>query len=89
MVDQKVDISELWSRLALEGNFKLLDKLQRAERHEPGYGTIIVSREGFSEDDSTHNMVLGFLRQNDTHIFNPGLEAERIRLALQDKYYED
>jgi len=81
-----MSISELWSRLALEGNHILISTLRRAERHEPGYGTIIVKREGFSPDDDTHNMVLDFLRQHGVNILNPGVEIAKIRSALQKNY---
>jgi hypothetical protein len=87
MISQ-VDINELWSRLALEGRHHLMDKLRRAERHEPGFGTIVVKKEGFSEDDETHNLVLKFLRQNGICVFNPGLEVTRLERALHCNYYE-
>lgn len=79
-----VCVNELWSRLALEGNFKLLHTLQRAERREDGYGTIVVKKEGFSEDDETHNMVLDFLEQIGVHIFNPGIEITKLQAALRN-----
>ena len=83
---ETVDVNELWSRLALEGNCELIKKLQRAERREPGYSTIVVKREGFSEDDETHNMVLRFLRQIGVEIFNPGIEIARLERALRCTY---
>ena len=83
------DVSELWTRLALEGRHTLLNKLRRAEHREPGFGTIVVTKEGFSDDDETHNLVLKFLRQNNICVFNPGLEAARLERALHCRYYED
>lgn len=82
MTDQ-VDVNVLWSRLAVEGNFELIKKLNRAERREPGFGTLVVRKEGFSNNDGTHNMVLNFLRQIGVNIFNPGLEITRLKRALQ------
>jgi len=77
------DIGELWSRLALEGKFTLINNLRRAELHEPGYCSIAVTKEGFSEDDETHNMVLRFLKKNNINILNPALEEARAALALR------
>lgn len=83
-----MDVAELWTRLALEGRFDLMNILRRAEQHEPGFCTIVVKNEGFSDDDETHNLVLRFLKENEISIFNPGLEATRLELALY-KPYED
>jgi len=85
----QADVSELWTRLALEGRHALLNKLRRAERREPGFGTIVVKKEGFSDDDETHNLVLKFLRQSSVCVFNPGLEVTRLERALHCNYYED
>ena len=83
-----VDVGELWSRLTVEGNFELLSRLRRAECREPGFCTIVVGKTGFSEDDETHNMVIDFLKQIDVHVFNPGLEATKLEMALHGEYYE-
>ena len=72
----------LHDRLAEEGNFDLIAKLQHVERQTPGFGTIVVSREGFSEDDSVHNEVLQWLQEHDVNVFNPGLEITRLERAL-------
>ena len=77
------NIEELWARLALERKFNLIRKLHRAEKGEPGYGTVAITREGFSEDNTTHNMVLAFLKKNNIHIINPGLEEACLELALR------
>jgi len=83
MACQKIDAEELWVRLALERKFDLIHKLHRAERGEGGFGTIVVTREGFSEDDTTHNMVLRFLNKKGINIFNPGFEEACLERALR------
>ncbi len=80
---RKSYVSELWSRLVLEGNFTLINNLRRAERREPGYCTMAVSKDGFSKDDKTHNLVLWFLKKHRIRVLNPGLEAARATLALR------
>lgn len=82
MTDQ-VDINDLWSRLTGEGRFELIKRLRRAEKHEPGFTTVVVRREGFSGDDVTHNLVLRYLRQLGINIFNPGLLIARLKRALR------
>jgi len=84
-----IDVNVLWSRLAVEGRFELIKKLHRAECRELGFGTVVVRREGFSDNDGTHNMVLSFLRQIGVNIFNPGLETMRLERALHEKHYEN
>lgn len=72
----------LWDRLISEGNLDLISKLHNVEAGLPGYGTIVVPHEGFSEDDTTHNMVLEYLQSHDINILNPGLLIERMERAL-------
>lgn len=83
-----IDTENLWVRLASEGRFDLIKILHRAEQHEPGFETIVVKKEGFSDDDTTHNLVLEFLRKNKINIFNPGLEAARIELVVKECFNE-
>jgi len=73
----------LWEKLALEGNFKLIEKLRKVERGELGYGTIVVPEKGFSESDKTHNTVLNWLEERNINILNPGLEKARLKYALK------
>lgn len=72
----------LWERLATEGNFKLIRKLRRVEMGEPGFGTIVVPKEGFSESDDTHNLVLEWLEERDINVVNLGLETARNNLVI-------
>ena len=78
-----VDINDLWSRLTGEGRFELIKRLRRAEDREPGFTTVVVRAEGFSDDDVTHNLVLKYLRQLGVNIFNPGLLTARLKRALR------
>jgi hypothetical protein len=72
---------ELWLTLASEGRFELIEKLQRAFNGVPGFGTIIVPREGFSEVDRTHNMVLRSLKEHGVHIFDVLFEVGNLEVA--------
>ena len=77
---------DLWIHLVLEKRFDLIKKLHRVELKEPGYGTIVVTKEGFSDNDRTHNMVLKFLNKNKVNIMNPGLEEACLKYLLGRKY---
>lgn len=72
----------LWDRLVSEGRHDLITKLRHAEIRESGFGTIVVPRKGFSDNDDTHNMVLAWLREHKINILNPGLEVTRLERAL-------
>jgi hypothetical protein len=72
----------LWDRLMEEGRDDIISKLHEVEIGTGGYGTIVVPPEGFSEDDTTHNMVLDFLQAHGTNILNPGLMITRMERAL-------
>ena len=84
----QVDVNDLWSRLTIEGRFELIKRLRRAEGHEPGFTTLVVRKEGFSNVDETHNLVLRYLRQIGANVFNPGMEIARLRMALRHEDYE-
>ena len=73
---------ELWITLALEGKHALIEKLQRAFNGVPGYGTIVVMKEGFSENDRTHNMVLRSLREHGVNILDVMFEVGNLEHAL-------
>ena len=77
------NFTELWIRLISEGKFDLIKKLHRAEKQEPGFGTIVITKEGFSESDTTHNLVLLFLQENNIHYINPGLEKTKIERFIK------
>lgn len=72
----------LWDRLVAEGKFDLIERLQRAERGEPGFRTIVVPEEGFSVVDETHNEVLRWLMAHRINVCNPGLLIARMERAL-------
>ena len=75
--------NQLWITLALEGNTDLLSKLHRAENKEPGFSIIVVPKNGFSENDETHNAVIEWLQSHEILALNPRVEAARMKVALQ------
>jgi hypothetical protein len=79
-------MKEIQAFLIQEGNFPLIDKLHRAECREPGYGTIAVPKQGFSENDYIHNSVLEWLKERPyIHVFNPTVLIGRMEHALHKK----
>jgi hypothetical protein len=72
----------LWEALWLDGNYDLIDKLYLAEIKTPGFGTIIVPREGFSSHDRIHNAVLDWLHSHEINVCNPSLEITKLTRAL-------
>lgn len=73
----------LWDKLAGEGNYTLIDKLKHVENNDPGFGTIVVPKKGFSEKDDTHNDVLKWLKEQNINILNVGLSVARMEQALR------
>lgn len=72
----------LWLTLASEGRFELIERLQRAFNGVPGFGTIVVPLEGFSEVDRTHNMVIRSLKWHGVHVMDVLFEVGNLELAL-------
>jgi hypothetical protein len=78
----------LWLTLASEGRFELIERLQKALNGVPGFGTIVVPLEGFSDIDKTHNMVLRCLRWHGVHLFDVAFEVGNLELALHGSCQE-
>ena len=74
---------ELWLALALEGKFDLISRLQKAFNKEPGFGTIAINREGFSENTHTHNLVVRGLRRHGVNILDVMFEIGNLELAAE------
>lgn len=79
----------LQDRLAAEGNTTLIANLNRALRRESGYETIAIPKEGFSEDDETHNTVLDWLKEHDIHTINPIKEIAELEKTLYGHIHHD
>lgn len=79
-----IEPRDIWVRLTEEGRHNLIRTLQRVERKDPGYRTIVTPKEGWSDNDSTHNAVLSWLKARDVHVLNVGKEIECLTRALHD-----
>lgn len=60
--------------LMANGYWETIEKLKHVEAGTPGYGTVVITAAGFSDDDDTHNAVLDWLREKKVNIFNPARE---------------
>lgn len=76
-ITSRVNIS-----LALDGNFELIETLRHAQNKEPGYGTIVVPKQGFSDDDDVHNLVLDWLCEQKINVLNVQNEIANLEYAL-------
>lgn len=74
--------NNLWNRISGEGNFELLTLLHKVEKREAGYGTVVVPKEGFSDSDDTHNMVLEWLEEHRINVLNVRVCVARMKHAL-------
>ncbi|TRZ51297.1 MAG: hypothetical protein D4S01_05130 [Dehalococcoidia bacterium] len=74
----------VWDRLAAEGNHTTIEKLRNVEAKTDGFGTIVITKEGFSENDDTHNAVLDWLKQQKVNILNVPREIYQLKRALHD-----
>jgi len=81
---RKIQQEDLWVRLTLEKNDALIAKLRHVEAKTPGFGTVVVPKEGYSEDPTTHNMVLDWLHTHGVRTFNPSLEIYKLERSLYD-----
>lgn len=75
--------SDLWERLLMEDRHDLIKKLQRVERREGGFSTIVVPENGFSKDTETHDMVLTFLKKNKVNVLDVNQEISDLKDTLQ------
>ena len=72
----------LWERLVSEGRFDLIERLQYVERREPGFSTVVVPAQGFSDVYETHNEVLRWLKAHRINVCDPRLLIARMERAL-------
>ena len=49
--------------------------------HEEGYETIVVTKEGFSENDWVHNMVIRWLKRHKIHVLDVMYEIGNLEVA--------
>ena len=80
-------VADPWPDLVAEGNFELIDRLQKAERKEPGFCTVVITKKGFSDSDIIHNKVLNWLRVRKIHTLDVMHEVENLKLALKGKMF--
>ncbi len=80
---------DVWIALTFEGNTDLIKLLNRVERKEEGYGTVIIPQAGFSSDDDVHNAVLQWLKGKGVNVYSPHNEQASLEYALHGRiYYE-
>jgi len=84
LTKRRADIAECWSEIALE-NPDLLGKLHQVEMKTPGFSTVVVPSQGFSENDDVHNSVISFLRANRVTLLNPAREEYELSRALHGR----
>jgi len=69
---------EIWSSLVLEQNFALLDKLQRIEKNEPGFGTIIIPKDGFSKNETLNKQIIAWLKRHKINVYSIDQEIKSL-----------
>jgi hypothetical protein len=74
-----------WLNLISHGSHKTISLLQKVEQNYPGYSTVIIPNEGFSDDDTTHNMVIDWLKQHDINVYSPSNEIHHLTKALRNQ----
>jgi hypothetical protein len=73
----------VWDMLAADGKYDLIRRLQRVERGEPGYGTMIVPEGGWSRDPGTNDRVLCWLKDHRVNVWSPAQEIAELEQSLQ------
>jgi len=81
-INIKVPTDILWQTLIEDGRNELVTLLQHVENREPGYGSIIVPNNGFSDSDTIHNMVLDWLHERDINVVNVAHEITCLERSL-------
>lgn len=74
---------DIWVALTIEGNSDLIKLLHRIENKEPGYGTVIIPKHGFSFDDDIHNAVLDWLKGKGVNVWSPENETAGLEFSLR------
>jgi len=78
-------VKNIWRTLASESKFDIIEKLKRIERNESGYSTIIVPKNGFSENEETHELILEWLEEKHVNVVSVEKEIRDLNDALNCK----
>jgi len=76
---------DLWFKLCEANEIDLICLLRRAEKHEVGYTTIIIPKNGFVKDKELNNLIIKWLRNKTKLIYNPEQEIQALKNSLQIK----
>jgi ribosomal protein L10 len=88
----KVYTGQLWFLLLKSDRTDLIKILQKVEKKEPGYGSIVVPEGGFIEDEKINDMILSWLKERNVNIINvkeeiKSLENSDYPLYVNIPYY--
>jgi hypothetical protein len=67
-VKSKITTGQLWDILIKDKKYDLIKVLKHVENKEPGYGSVVVPKYGFSSNRKIHNLVLLWLKERDINI---------------------
>ena len=80
--DAQYQPKDLWDHLTADGKLDLVSRLQRIQNHEDCFEWLVVPKEGFSEDDTTHNAVIDWAHLNNIRLINMTKEITELELSL-------
>jgi len=78
-----IPTDKLYNTLSEEGNLKLINLLKKVDSKEPGYGTVIVPKGGFSLNTKTHAMVICWLKDRNINIVDVDKEISDLENSLR------
>jgi hypothetical protein len=77
---------DLCDMLMANGHWDTIEKLKHVERGTKGFGTVVITPAGFSDDEETHKAVLDWLHKKKVHVFNPSREIACLEDACSWKH---
>lgn len=79
----KINKKDLWKTLLEENKHDLINKLRKVEKREEGYGSIVIPKNGFSENLSTHFAVVSWLKDKGINIIDTNKIIDDLEKSLK------
>lgn len=75
------ETDKVWRKLAEENNFKWIDKLSVVEKFPTVIGTVIIPKNGVSQNPKTNKRVIKWLRKNKVRPLCVETEIQKLQDA--------
>lgn len=82
-IKSKITTRQIWDILIGDKKYDLIKVLKHVENKEPGYGSVVVPKNGFSSNKKIHCLVLSWLKERNINIVDVDNEIACLKDSLK------